>query len=131
MIKQKRNTKTKEIVLSVLRNTPTALSHEEIDEKLKGQLDRVTIYRILQGFCEDGKVHKVSGDNRKSYFALCHHCSEDKHYDEHFHFHCIKCDKVSCINKPAVIPTLPSGYSIENINFIINGYCPNCNSEIT
>ncbi|MDR1180930.1 MAG: hypothetical protein LBL13_02995, partial [Bacteroidales bacterium] len=71
MNKQKRNTKTKEMVMNVLNDSTSALCHEDIEKNLSGKMDRVTIYRILQGFCNDGKVHKILGDNGKTYYALC------------------------------------------------------------
>ena len=58
MDKQKRNTKTKEMVMDVFTNASSALCYDELEQQLAGQVNRVTIYRILQNFCNDGKVHK-------------------------------------------------------------------------
>jgi Fe2+ or Zn2+ uptake regulation protein len=126
MDKQKRNTKTKQMIMEVLSNSLSALCHEDIERLLAEKMDRVTIYRILQGFCEDGKIHKISGENGKMYYALCHCCSAGNHSDNHLHFRCIKCETVLCIDDPIVTPELSRGYSTSNIACLILGYCPNC-----
>ncbi|OAV75528.1 putative TonB-dependent receptor precursor [Bacteroidales bacterium Barb7] len=126
MDKQKRNTKSKQMVMNILSSSSTALCHEDIEGQLPDKMDRVTIYRILQGFCEDGKVHKIVGENGKTYYALCHDCLAEKHNDNHVHFRCLKCETVSCIDEPLAVPKLPSGYSISNITCLISGYCPQC-----
>jgi Fe2+ or Zn2+ uptake regulation protein len=126
MNKQKRNTKTKEMVMEVLNNSNSALCHEDIDKKLSGKIDRVTIYRILQGFSDEGKVHKILGDNGKTYYALCDSCSEGNHQDNHVHFRCIGCDTVSCINETIPDSLVPDGYNITGFSLLIFGYCPNC-----
>lgn len=126
MNKQKRNTKTKEMVMNVLNDSTSALCHEDIEKNLSGKMDRVTIYRILQGFCNDGKVHKILGDNGKTYYALCNCCSAGNHQDNHIHFRCIGCETISCLNETVVPPVLPKGYRVSGFSFLISGYCPNC-----
>jgi Fe2+ or Zn2+ uptake regulation protein len=126
MYKKKRNTKTKEMVMNLLSDSNSALCHEDIDKKLSGKIDRVTIYRILQGFCDEGRIHKIVADNGKTYYAVCDHCSEGNHQDNHIHFRCIACETVSCINETVLKPKLPEGYSVSGFSLLIFGYCPNC-----
>jgi Fe2+ or Zn2+ uptake regulation protein len=123
---QKRNTKTKQLVMTTLSNSSSALCHEDFEKKLFGTIDRVTIYRVLQGFCDDGMVHKIPGENGKTYYALCHCCTAGQHSDNHLHFRCIKCETVLCIDKPVIIPPLPPGYVPSGIVCVISGYCPDC-----
>ncbi|MDR1718553.1 MAG: transcriptional repressor [Dysgonamonadaceae bacterium] len=126
MEKKKRNTKTKQLVMSVLEKANAALCHEDIEKQLSGQLDRVTIYRILQGFCDDGILHKITSESGKSHYALCHNCSLEKHNDEHLHFHCICCDNIFCLEAPLVIAPLPAGYEARAVSCLISGYCRDC-----
>lgn len=102
-----------------------AMSQDMIEEKMKGNVDRVTIYRILNSFCEDGIVHKVVSDEGKNYFALCNKCDKENHYHDHFHFKCIKCQKVECLMEEVTIK-LPKGYQSENVNCWVSGYCSDC-----
>lgn len=123
---KRRNTKTKEMVKDVLEQATTALSHEDIEQALGGQVDRVTIYRILQSFEDDGFVHKIADESGKWHYAQCHACSHDDHKDDHIHFQCTKCHTISCLDTPIQEPSLPKGYSIEDASYLISGCCPTC-----
>jgi hypothetical protein len=52
----RRNTRTKQLVLNVLNGSSSALCHEEIKQWLTEKIGRVTIYRILNGFCDEGRL---------------------------------------------------------------------------
>ena len=75
---QRRQTPSKEEVLNVLSKAKKALSQEDIEKKVTVAMDRVTIYRVLNRFCEDGIVHKIVSEDGKQYFALCVNCDEKK-----------------------------------------------------
>lgn len=114
------------MVMSVLSEFSSAFCHEDIEKKLSGKMDRVTIYRILQCFCDEGKIHKIAGRNGKIYYALCHHCSIEKHNDNHLHFHCVGCDTVSCLDETVTVSSLTLGYEMLAVFCILSGYCPKC-----
>jgi len=120
-----RNTKTKGIILDSLKKAKQALSHENLLASLEGQVDRATIYRVLNRFCDDGIAHRIVGDDGKQYFAICINCEKKKHHHNHFHFRCLSCGKVECLANEADL-NLPSGYRVANFNGFISGYCPSC-----
>lgn len=124
---ERRNTQTKIAVLEALKNAKSALSHDMLQEELSSNINRATIYRVLNRFCEDGVVHRIMGDNGKQYFALCINCDEQKkeHKHNHFHFRCLKCEKIECL-KNEIDVLLPKGYVFENFNGFISGHCNNC-----
>ena len=128
MDKKRRNTRTKQLVDSVLENADSALCHEEIERRLPEKMDRVTIYRILQGFCDEGKVHKIIDRDGKTCYALCHNCTAKNHHDDHPHFHCITCNRITCIQKPVTRQELPTGYNAVTADLFISGYCQKCNA---
>ena len=123
---QRRNTRTKQLVMCVLENSNSALCHEEIEKRLSEKIDRVTIYRILQGFCDDGKIHKIIDNNGKTCYALCRNCTAGNHHDNHPHFHCISCNTITCIEQPVIQQKLPVGYNVISTTSLINGYCQKC-----
>jgi Fur family ferric uptake transcriptional regulator len=88
-------------------------------------VDRVTIYRVLNRFCEDGRIHRIVSDEGKTYFALCLNCDEKKHRHDHFHFRCLNCQQVHCL-KEKVNVKLPKGYRLEQVNCLLTGYCRDC-----
>ncbi|MDR2962995.1 MAG: TonB-dependent receptor [Bacteroidales bacterium] len=126
MISQRRNTKTKQQVMTVLENSTAALSHEDIERRLLEKIDRVTIYRILQRFCEDGKLHTIIDKDGKTRYALCHNCTAEHHSDNHPHFHCLSCDELTCVAQPTAPQKLPMGYTPISVSSYILGYCQKC-----
>ncbi|WP_121668002.1 Fur family transcriptional regulator [Mesonia aquimarina] len=124
---KRRSTASKEEILEVLAASGNALSHEMIQDRVSSAMDRATIYRVLNRFCEDGKVHKVVGDNGKQYFAMCANCDEKKqlHSHNHIHFRCLQCGTVECLKQALSVP-LPEGYVAKVHNLVISGFCKAC-----
>ena len=121
----RRNTASKKLVMSLLETSGSALSQDVLEDKVKDKMDRVTIYRVLNRFCEDGIAHRFVSDDGKYYYALCHNCQADHHSDDHIHFRCLQCNRVECLpNK--VKARLPGGYTKVNTNYWISGYCKDC-----
>ncbi|HEY8957338.1 Fur family transcriptional regulator [Chitinophaga sp.] len=125
----KRNTKTKQLILETLKNAETAVSQDILQEELGDAVDRATIYRVLNSFCDDGIVHKILGDDGKYYFAFCVNCTEKKHHHNHFHFRCLECGKIECLPNEVDIK-LPKGYRSVNFNGFISGYCAACSRAL-
>lgn len=122
---KRRNTPAKAAILSLLKDANAALSQEMIESEIKGEMDRVTIYRVLNSFCEDGITHKILADDGKYYFALCHRCNEHTHDHDHFHFKCISCQKVECLEEKVTV-NLPEGYVQKSVTSWVTGHCKNC-----
>lgn len=125
---KRRNTPTKAAVLTALKSTNTALSHDHIRLRVSKDIDRATIYRILNRFCDDGIVHRIVADDGKQYFALCAGCEHDNHHHNHFHFRCLQCDQVECMTSEISV-NLPAGYQTKNFNGVISGRCVGCASD--
>lgn len=124
----KRNTASKQMILGFLKKSESAVSQEILQKELGEAIDRATIYRILNSFCEDGIVHKIWGNDGKFYFAVCMNCSEKKHKHNHFHFKCITCGKIECLPNEMEIH-LPEGYQSVTFNGFISGYCKECSDH--
>ena len=125
---KRRNTPAKTAVLAALEQANTALSHDKLREKITTSIDRATLYRILNRFCDDGLVHRIIADDGKQYFALCEGCVHDDHQHDHFHFRCLECEKVECLTSEISV-RLPRGYRAQNFNGVISGVCGNCHSN--
>lgn len=122
----RRKTKAQTAVLNLLKEKASALSHDGIMAQLKENVDRVTIYRILNRFVEDGIAHRIVGDDGRQYFAsYLEGCSHDQLAHRHLHFRCIICEKVECV-PGEVSYELPSGYQVNNSNIILSGKCQAC-----
>ena len=122
---KRRNTPAKQAILSLLQSSQSALSQDMVEQKMEGEADRVTIYRVLNSFCEDGIAHRIVSDDGKYYFAMCLRCEDNNHAHDHFHFRCLNCQKVECLPE-AVKVSLPTGYKAASMNGWISGYCKTC-----
>lgn len=124
-MKKRRNTPTKEAVLEVLSKTGKAMSQDAIEQKIGIDINRATIYRVLNRFCEDGIVHRVVAEDGKQYFALCVKCDDHEELSHHFHFRCLRCETIECL--PVEVNfTIPDEYLVENVNCVLTGICKEC-----
>ena len=122
---KRRNTQSKEAILDLLVSTGKAMSRDAIEQKIDMEVDRATIYRVLNRFCEDGLAHKIVADDGKQYFAICMKCDEHSLKDNHFHFRCTNCQTIECLPE-AVQFSIPNGYNVESVNCVLTGTCSQC-----
>lgn len=117
-------------VLGIFLEKDKAVSIRDLEENLP-DYDRVTLYRTLNSFTENGLVHKIPGDTGFAFYGLCHStCTSSSHLHNHIHFKCTSCGSLECLEKEIEIPdlTLPGNYSFSDIDIIMNGRCGKCNS---
>jgi Fur family ferric uptake transcriptional regulator len=114
-------------VLSMLSSKKVATSQPDL-EGVMNDIDRVTLYRILNAFEEKGIIHKVFDLNGTANYAMCSsNCGENHHHDEHLHFNCTVCKNVYCLdelNLPEL--SLPAGFKAESFTLYAAGLCPKC-----
>ena len=123
-----RVTRARVSTLCVLLDSPVALSHHEVLDRLGAAgetIDRVTVYRTLEWLVQVQLAHKVSSTSRAWHFSA--HASG--HHDEaHAHFGCRACQRVYCIESasPPTSPSVPSGFKVEQTLLTLEGTCANC-----
>lgn len=122
-----RNTLHKDSVWHILTETKVALSADEVLEKITSKINRTTVYRILDRFEEEGKVHKIIGLDQKAYYSPCKsgQCGHHHHHDTHAHFQCKKCFRLQCIELETALPSIKS-LEIETQQVLLIGLCKNC-----
>lgn len=113
-------------VLACLLAARRALSHNDIEERLKEnrQIDRTSIYRILEWLTKKQLAHKLIGDDGIWRFVA--EAQEEVH--NHAHFQCVQCGKMTCLagDMPLQAIPLPSGHRLQQIELTVKGYCPDC-----
>ncbi|HSI78284.1 MAG TPA: transcriptional repressor [Lunatimonas sp.] len=115
-------------VLATFIGKNVALSHADLEEALKENFDRVTIYRTLKTFLDSDLIHKVLDDSGTTKYALCAHDHDEAHHDhEHVHFKCEVCGNTNCIQE-LILPkiSLPEGYISKETSLLVQGICKNC-----
>lgn len=122
-----RLTGARKAVLSVFLNNPVAQSHADLETHLDSNIDRVTIYRTLDTFVNNGILHRIPDDSGAAHYALCSGCTEHHHHDNHVHFKCRVCNTSECLTEtPLPSVELPAGYRSEGGNLLLEGVCARC-----
>jgi Fur family transcriptional regulator, ferric uptake regulator len=134
-----RTTKARVAVLNTLLTSTNALSHPDILAALQGvEIDRVTVYRVLDWLLENSLIHKISSDDRAWKFQLNapkrnYRSADTAHLGllnnhGHAHLHCQQCGTVLCIHELAAhIPqSLFDTYRVSNIEISLKGLCLDC-----
>jgi len=121
-----RITSCRKEVLRTFLDKKSALSHSDLEEILKEEFDRVTIYRTLKTFLETDLIHKVLDDSGATKYALCGH-GHHSHDHEHVHFKCEKCGRTICIDEIGLPKVkLPEGFLGKEVNLLVTGVCNKC-----
>ena len=122
-----RITPMRQLVLNHFLDKNTVLGLSEL-EKIFSKSDRITIYRTLKTFEENGILHSIKGETEEIKYALCdEHCSPVHHIDQHPHFQCQECKRVTCIDSQTIPKMeLPKGYISKEMTMMIKGICPDC-----
>ncbi|MEO0468796.1 MAG: transcriptional repressor [Bacteroidota bacterium] len=124
-----RRTQSRIQILELFLAGDAALSEPDLERKMNGQCDRVTIYRTLTSFMDNGVLHKVLDDSGVMKYALCsRECGETHaHHHDHLHFKCEVCGLTTCVEEIKIPQiTLPEGYVQHSINVLVEGRCPKC-----
>jgi Fur family ferric uptake transcriptional regulator len=127
-----RATRARIDVLTVLLAAHEALTHHDIEARLKrgDDIDRVTLYRVLEWLVDQGLAHKLAGDDRVWRFSAGGQGepgSGNRSGHAHAHFRCSACGKVVCLDeaKLPAIP-LPDGFRGREVEVTIKGSCDAC-----
>jgi Fur family ferric uptake transcriptional regulator len=116
-------------VLEVIGDNNSPLSARQIFETLSRtyNINRVTVYRILDLLVEKGLIDRISGGSRSFVYGL----APNENHPAHPHFYCKSCGNLECLNPQslnvdmqAMQRTFPG--VIENVEVRIDGVCKNC-----
>lgn len=112
---------------AILDLTDKIFSVKKLFKRISGEMDQVTVYRILNSLNEKGIIREILTSNDERFFEIS--CI---HNPVHPHFHCTLCKKISCL--PALpeeeIDILKKDYSnnlISDISINFSGVCSECN----
>lgn len=120
-----RKTKSLQRVLDMFEATSDALSVVELVDRLKNDMNKTTVYRVLQRLEESGTIHSFMDKDGLTWYAACHGCTTDHHTDLHPHFQCERCGKVECWSFEVSVPTLPN-YTVRSSELLLVGECNSC-----
>ncbi|MEC8634765.1 MAG: transcriptional repressor [Bacteroidota bacterium] len=120
-----RKTRNLELVLDAFRNAQEALSAQLLMERLPADVNRSTIYRLLDRLEDDGVVHSFLASENAKFYALCKECTQSGHVHSHAHFQCTSCSQVVCLEQQVAVPTL-NQYRVDEAQVLLKGQCATC-----
>jgi Fur family ferric uptake transcriptional regulator len=124
-----RVTRGRVIVFASLLEAKRALTHAEVENRIARlyDIDRVTVYRVLDWLTQQGLTHRLAGDDRIWRFTAAHE-ARSRSAGNHPHFKCKSCGDVICLDEIVAAPrvALPAGYRGEELEVTVKGQCAMC-----
>ncbi len=121
-----RKTRKRLLVFDTLTRSRRPLSAQEIVDALAGlDLNRVTIYRILDQFVAGGIVYRLAAPDR-----VDRYCPAGKvHHPPHAHFYCTSCGRMTCLDCPYVATESLTDVEcgrVDTVQVLLDGICKGC-----
>lgn len=123
--KNTRPTSMRILIYDFLKDQESALSLSEIEAHFENA-DRITIYRTLKTFEENGIVHSISYENTTLYRLCDDECSGEMHHDNHMHFYCTVCKQTTCLENFTFDSDMLVGMQVEEFSLLAKGVCEHC-----
>ena len=114
------------VVANALLSSLRPMSLSELEDKIL-TIDKSGIFRTLTLFKEHHFVHVIEDGGDGVRYEICHSHNHEHDDDVHVHFFCEQCQKTFCLDNikiPQV--SLPEGYEMTTVNYVIKGWCPTC-----
>jgi Fur family ferric uptake transcriptional regulator len=129
-----RVTRGRVIVFASLLEARRALTHAEVESRIERlyDIDRVTVYRVLDWLTQQGLTHRLAGEDRVWRFLTAHDARpRAAGHHPHPHFKCNTCGDVICLDEILAAPrvALPAGYRSEELEVTVKGQCAMCASR--
>jgi Fur family peroxide stress response transcriptional regulator len=122
----RRDTKQREAILKVLRNTRSHPTADQIYDQVRKDIPNIskgTIYRNLHILQEDGVIGELKTDNSQSRYEF--------KIGSHYHFRCEKCRKVIDLDEPVDKAldervSKKTGFTVSHHQTEFRGLCKDC-----
>lgn len=115
-------------ILELLETHSAPMSHNEILTRLP-ELDRVTLYRVLDALVGTGLVHRVQGTDAAWRFCA-HNLDGDGCPGGHPHLMCEKCGVMTCLATQSLphVDT-PDDFFVQHKQMLVVGICKACHDK--
>ena len=114
------------LVYRELKRAVRPLSLRDLEDRMP-TAERSTIFRTLTLLLQHHLIHAIEDGSGALRYEVCHghdHCTLD---DQHIHFYCEQCHRTFCFREKKIPrATLPEGFQMISINYMVKGLCPEC-----
>ena len=116
-------------IIEIVGNNNYPLSASDIFKTMEriGNVNRVTVYRILDLLVKNGLVERISTGGR----AFCYGIAPNEHHHPHPHFYCKQCGRMDCLT-PGILDVdtrfLLKTFTgrIDKVEVRVDGICKEC-----
>jgi Fur family ferric uptake transcriptional regulator len=119
-------------IIEVIGNNSSPIGAREILAVLrsKTQINRVTVYRILDLLVKNGVVQQISGWGKGLFYGM----AASENHPAHPHFHCNSCGTLQCMQPVSLqvnIKNIDRSFvgEISGMEVRLSGICRNCLSK--
>lgn len=126
-MKQRRNTKQRQLILEAVKARPDHPVADEIYQAVRAldpKISRSTVYRNLRLLAEDGELRSVQIPEADRF---------DYRLERHHHLLCSRCGAVSdaplAYQPQFDLLAAQSGYQVEGHYIVFVGLCPKCQGK--
>lgn len=113
-------THPRKTILALFVKRKHALTWAEINKLTGSKLDRITVYRTLQTFLDNGIIHNIPTKDDSILYILT------RGKENHAHFICTKCKKAYCLDVELPAIKMPRGYKVSGMDVVVYGICEGC-----
>ena len=125
-----RPTANRILVMKTLMGEQNPQSLSNLERKMVS-MDKSSIFRTLTLFLSHHLIHSIDDGTGSFKYAVCSDSCSCDVSDLHTHFHCEKCNQTFCFTKiPTPVVKLPQGFTLNSINYVLKGICPDCAAEV-
>ena len=114
------------LVMRELMHALRPLSLRELEDRMP-TAERSTIFRTLTLLLDHHLVHSIEDGSGALRYEACESDDHHTHDDQHTHFYCEQCHRSFCFRETKIPQvTLPDGFQMSSINYMLKGLCPDC-----
>jgi len=122
----RRETKQRETILKVLRNTKSHPTADQIYDEVRKDIPNIskgTIYRNLQVLQQDGVISVLNINGTQSRY--------EAKQENHYHFRCERCGRVFDLDEPVIYElddrvAKKTGFKVSHHQMEFRGLCKEC-----
>ncbi len=125
-----RHTKSVKSLIQAFNESENAISVAVLLKRFKEDMNKTTVYRILDRMEESGVLHSFIGKDGDRWYSKYTENTSASSTISHPHFQCDSCGKSECLTLDINIPPLPN-HKVDSASLLLIGQCQDCLIEIT
>jgi len=120
-----RKTKSRQSITDAFSNSKTALSGVELVKRFQSEMNKTTVYRILERLVGEGLLHSFTDTKGLRWYAKSNSNNSEITTDNHSHFQCQDCGMSKCLPVEINMPSVPN-HRVDSASLILVGQCEDC-----